>query len=318
MNDILDVIKNKDDFVITAHHHPDGDAIGSSLGLYLALKKIGKKVDIVIEEAPKTFNYLEGFNEIKEYSDKKYNVGIIVDNAEINRINKKDLLDKVKQKVVIDHHISNTLYGDINYIETLSSCSMIIYKLIKKLNIEIDNDIATAIYTGILTDTGCYKNKNVNSDTFIVSSELSKIIDITKVIKLATSTITKSEFSLRKIGIENLEFYKNDRIALTYITINDVIKCNGTKEECSSLVNIAREINTVEVSVLIRYFDDEIRVSLRSNNIDVNKVAEKFGCGGHKYASGISFNPEEKQEIIKEKIIKELESAIDEWDNNSK
>ena len=78
MNDIIDVIRNKDNFVITAHHHPDGDAIGSTLGLYLALKKIGKNVDVIVDEAPKTFNYLVGFDEIKKDSDKEYDVGFIL------------------------------------------------------------------------------------------------------------------------------------------------------------------------------------------------------------------------------------------------
>lgn len=318
MNDIISVINNNDNFVITAHHHPDGDAIGSSIALYLALKKIGKNVDIVIDNVPKTFKYLIGYNDIKSDSDKTYDVGFILDNATIDRINKPNILENMKMKVVIDHHISNTLYGDVNYIETLSSCSMIIYKLINELNITIDEDIASAIYTGILTDTGCYKNKNVNSDTFIISSELSKIIDVTKIIKLATGTISKSEFMLRKIGINNLEFYMNNRIALITISENDLKECNASKEECSSLVNIAREIDSVEVSVLIRYFNDEIRVSLRSNNIDVNKVAEQFGCGGHKYAAGIAINPNENHETVKNKIIKCLESAINEWDNSCK
>ena len=318
MNDVVDIIKNNNNFVITAHHHPDGDAIGSSIGLYLALKKIGKNVDIVIDEVPKTFKYLVGYGDIKSDSDKIYDVGLILDNANIDRINKPNIVKNMKMKVVIDHHISNTLYADVNYVETLSSCSMVIYKLIKELGIEVDIDIGNAIYTGLLTDTGCYRNKNVNSDTFIVSSELSKIIDITKIIKLATGTISKSEFMLRKIGIENLEFYMNDRIVLTYVSDDDLKKCNATKNECSSLVNIPREIEGVEVSVLIRYFHDEIRVSLRSNNIDVNKVASNFGCGGHRFAAGIAFSPDENHLSIKNRIIESLESAIDEWDNSCK
>lgn len=318
MNDIIDIINNKDNFVITAHHHPDGDAIGSCLGLYKVLKKIGKRVDVVIDEVPNTFKYLDGYNDIKCDSDKVYDVGFILDNALIDRINKPSLVNNMNMKVVIDHHISNTLYGDINYVLPLSSCSMIIYKLINELGIEIDNSIASAIYTGIITDTGCYRNKNVYSDTFVVSSELAKVIDVSYVIKNAVGTINKSEFLLRRIGMDNLEFYMNDRIAITYITMDDVIKCNGTKDECSSLVNIAREISGVEVSVLIRYFEDEVRVSLRSNNIDVNEVAMKFGCGGHKFAAGISFKGNVNKEEVKINIIKELESAINEWDNSCK
>lgn len=318
MNEIIQIINEKDNFVITSHHHPDGDAIGSSLALYLALKSLGKKVDIIIDDVPKKFKYLSGYYDIKNDADREYDVGFVLDNSIIDRINIPCLVNKMKFMVVIDHHASNSLYGDINYVLPLSSCSMVIYKLLKQLNIKIDKDIASAIYTGIITDTGCYRNKNVDYDTFVISSELSKIVDVTEIIKNSIGTISKSEFLLRKVGIDNLEFYMNNKIAITSISYDEVIKCNGTKDECSGLVNIPREIDGVEVAVLIRYFPDEIRVSLRSNNIDVNEVAKKFGCGGHKFAAGISFNPLSEHDKIKKDIIIELESAINEWNNNCK
>lgn len=318
MNEIIQIINEKDNFVITSHHHPDGDAIGSSLALYLALKSLGKKVDIIIDDVPKKFKYLSGYYDIKNDADREYDVGFVLDNSIIDRINIPCLVNKMKFMVVIDHHASNSLYGDINYVLPLSSCSMVIYKLLKQLNIKIDKDIASAIYTGIITDTGCYRNKNVDYDTFVISSELSKIVDVTEIIKNSIGTISKSEFLLRKVGIDNLEFYMNNKIAITSISYDEVIKCNGTKDECSGLVNIPREIDGVEVAVLIRYFPDEIRVSLRSNNIDVNEVAKKFGCGGHKFAAGISFDPLNEHDKIKKDIIIELESAINEWNNNCK
>ena len=318
MNEIIQIINEKDNFVITAHHHPDGDAIGSSLALYLALKSLGKKVDIIIDDVPKRFKYLSGYYDIKNDADREYDVGFVLDNSIIDRINIPCLVNKMKFMVVIDHHDSNSLYGDINYVLPLSSCSMVIYKLLKQLNIKIDKDIASAIYTGIITDTGCYRNKNVDYETFVISSELSKIVDVTEIIKNSIGTISKSEFLLRKVGIDNLEFYMNNKIAITSISYDEVIKCNGTKDECSGLVNIPREIDGVEVAVLIRYFPDEIRVSLRSNNIDVNEVAKKFGCGGHKFAAGISFDPLNEHDKIKKDIIIELESAINEWNNNCK
>ncbi len=318
MNNIVNFILENDNFVITCHVHPDGDAIGSSIALYLALKKIGKKVDMVIEDVPKTFKYLVGYDDIKLNSDNKYDVGLILDNADISRINKSNIISNINTMVVIDHHISNTNYGDINYVLGLSSCSMVIYELIKNLNIIIDKDIANAIYTGLITDTGCYKNKNVNSETFVASSELCKIVDVPYIIKNAVGTISRSEFMLRKIGMDRLELFYNNQIGVIKIYQDDIVRCNANYDECASLVNIPREIEGVEVSVLIRYFDNETRVSLRSNYIDVNEIAKTFGCGGHKNAAGIGLKADIDKKEFESKLLSVIENSINEWNNSCK
>lgn len=318
MNDIIDVINTNKTFLITAHKNPDGDAIGSSIGLYLALKKINKVVDVVIKDAPKTFSYLEGFDEIKSETNKKYDVLIILDTADEMKVNYIEAFNIVSETVLIDHHISSSRYANYNYVETLSSCSMVILKLIHNLNISLDKSIAEAIYTGLITDTGCYRNKNVDRNTFDVSSELSKFIDVSKVIKLSVGTISCKAFELKKICIENLEFYMSGKIGYSYISEDDIVKIGASYDEASSLVNIAREIEGVEVSIFVRFFKNETRVSFRSNNVDVNKIAQTFGGGGHIYASGLSVDPSLNREKIKNDILIEVEKSINEWNNNCK
>ena len=318
MNDIIDVINTNKTFLITAHKNPDGDAIGSSIGLYLALKKINKVVDVVIKDAPRTFSYLEGFDEIKNETNKKYDVLIILDTADEVKVNYKEAFKMVNETILIDHHISSLRYAKYNYVETLSSCSMVVLKLIHNLNISLDKSIAEALYTGLITDTGCYRNKNVDKNTFDVSSELSKFTDVSKVIKLSVGTISSKAFELKKIYIENLEFYMSGKIGYSYISEDDIVKIGASYDEASSLVNIAREIEGVEVSIFVRFFKNETRVSFRSNNVDVNKIAQTFGGGGHIYASGLSVDPSLNRKKIKSDILIEVEKSINEWNNNCK
>lgn len=318
MNDIIDVINTNKTFLITAHKNPDGDAIGSSIGLYLALKKINKVVDVVIKDAPRTFSYLEGFDEIKSETNKKYDVLIILDTADEMKVNYIEAFKLVNETILIDHHISSSRYANYDYVETLSSCSMVVLKLIHNLNISLDKSIAEALYTGLITDTGCYRNKNVDKNTFDVSSELSKFIDVSKVIKLSVGTISSKAFELKKIYIENLEFYMSGKIGYSYISEDDIVKIGASYDEASSLVNIAREIEGVEVSIFVRFFKNETRVSFRSNNVDVNKIAQTFGGGGHIYASGLSIDPNLDRKKIKNDILIEVEKSINEWNNNCK
>ena len=320
MNDVVSLLKHSDNFLILCHKNPDGDAVGSSMALYCALKKLNKKVDVLIEDVPKKFSFLIGYNEIISTSDKRYEVGIVVDTAEEKLICKSEMLDSVDKLIVIDHHISNSNYGDINYVNVTSACALNVYDVIKKLNVVIDRSIAEPIYLGILTDSNGLSNSDVNKNVFLAVSELSDIIDTSKVYKKVLGTITKSEFNLRKIAIDNLEFYSNDRISLITISEDDINKCKSTKDECSGLVNIGREIEGVIVSILIRRFNDEIRVSLRSNdkNISVNDIAQVYGGGGHVCAAGIILSTDIDYVSFKEELIERIETKINEWDNSSK
>ena len=318
MNEVIETIKSYDNIVVLCHVNPDGDAIGSSLAMYHLLKKLDKNVDIVIKDVPIKFSYLNGFNDIKSNSDKHYDLAIIVDSATQTRINSSEILNNVGKTLLIDHHISNSKYGDINYIVDEPACAQIIYNIVKELGIEIDKNIGEALVNGILTDTGGLSHGDVKSSTYETIYKLSKIINIPYVYKRTLGTVTKSEFELKKIAINNLKFYKDNKIGYSYITESDIESVNGTHYDASALVNIAREIEGVYVSIFTRFFSDCIRVSLRSNNIDVNKIANKFNGGGHVLASGINIDYSEDYELLINNIIKEVGIVIDEWDNSSK
>ena len=316
MNNIIDEIKVSNNIVLLCHINPDGDAIGSTLAMYESLKKLGKDVDVLIEDPPEVFNYIKNFTSIKKSSTKKYEVAIILDTASRERVSDpSNILDSVSKIIVIDHHISNTNYGNYNLVEKYPACCELVYNLIKEMDITIDKDIAVPIATGLLTDTGGFSHNDVLPSTFFLAGELSKIIDMSKIYKKVLKSISINQFNIKKIAMDNLKITSSG-IAYSYITEEDILNTNVTQNDCGILVNIPMEIDTVEVSILARIFKDKVRISLRSNNIDVNEVASIFGGAGHKNAAGITTNMP-YEELIK-KLLEVLEGKIYEWNINSK
>lgn len=317
MNNIISEIKKSNNIVLLCHKNPDGDAIGSTIGLYHVLIKLGKEVDMVIEDVPNRFSFIDGYQDIKKSSDKEYELGIILDTATREKLNNpNNIIEQVKKTIVIDHHMSNTYHGDINYVDACPACCEVVYNLVKEMNIEIDEKIAVPLCSGLLTDTGGLSHPDVKSSTYIVAGELSKIVDIPSIYKKVLGTIKREQFELNKIGTSNLEFHKDNKITFTYITEEDLNKLGLTRNEADILANLGRDIEGVEVAIFVRKYPEENRVSLRSNNIDVNEVAKVFGCGGHRNAAGISSTMEFDE--LKEKLIKEVGKKIDEWNTSSK
>lgn len=317
MNNIISEIKKSNNIVLLCHKNPDGDAIGSTIAMYQVLIKLGKEVDMVIEDVPSRFCFIDGYQDIKISSDKEYDLGIILDTATREKLNNpNNVIEHVNRTIVIDHHMSNTHHGDINYVEVYPACCEVIYHLVKEMGIEIEEKIAVPLCVGLLTDTGGLSHPDVKSSTYVVVGELSKVVDIPSIYKKVLGTITRGQFELNKIGISNLEFYKDDMISFTYITEDDLNKLGLARNEADILANLGRNIEGVEVAIFVRKYSEENRVSLRSNNVDVNEVAKIFGCGGHKNAAGISSTMEFNE--FKEKLIEEVGKKIDEWNTSSK
>lgn len=317
MNNIIDKIQSSNNIVLLCHNNPDGDAIGSTLSMYYLLKKLGKEVDIVIKGPPKRFNYLTYFKDIKEESTKDYDTAIILDTASIDRVNDpSNILSRVKTKYVIDHHISNTYYGDENLVKEYPSCCQVVYDIIKKLNIELTPSLGESLVTGLLTDTGGFSHQDVLPSTFAMAEDLSKIVNISSVFDKALRTITRNQFNIKKVALDNLEFHYDGKVALSYITEEDMQKVGVDQNDCGILVNIPLEIEGIEASIFLRKYKEEIRVSLRSKHINVNEIVKVFGGGGHINAAGVTVKM--PYEEIKQKVLEEVGKSINEWSITNK
>ena len=165
LDEILEEIKKAGSIVILTHETPDGDAIGSSLGMLLALEKLGKNADLIMSKYAKTFNFLPKVDEIKAESDiKEYDLAISLDCATFKRLDNREYFENAKKTIVIDHHGSNNMYGDINYVNPVApACSEILLAILSYYEIEIDVKIGTCLMTGIITDTGGFQWENLLS-----------------------------------------------------------------------------------------------------------------------------------------------------------
>lgn len=313
LDNILEEVDKAESIVILTHENPDGDAIGSSLALYNALKNYGKKPDIIIPEFPRTFDFLAGVDEIKKESDvTKYDLAISLDCATIKMLNGfANYFEDAKVKITIDHHNTNTMYGDYNYVSgDAPACAQIVLIALEYFKMEITKDIGTCLLTGIITDTGGFKYSGVTAETFeLVAGLLNKGINVSKIYKKVLQTKTRANFELRKIAANRLEFFEDGKIAFTYITKEDEQSVNAENGDHEGIVEIGRDIEGVEVSVFLRQTDKGCRVSMRSNEyVNVSDVCLLLGGGGHMRAAGCTMQCTIEQ--AKDKILRQLKSVI--------
>ena len=313
LDNILEEIKKAEKIVILTHELPDGDAIGSSLAMYSALKKMGKNPDVIIPELPRIYNFLPSANEIKtESSNKQYDLALSVDAAELKRIaGWNEYFETAKVKISIDHHGTNTMFGDLNFVNPdAPACAQVLIHIIEYFGVDIDKEIGTCLLTGIITDTGGFQYQSTTPETFEFAAELlKKGINIYDIYKRVMNTKSKASFELRKRAIERMEFFEEGKIAFTYVTKKDEEEVNAESGDTEGIVDEGRAVEGVEVSIFLRENDKGFKVSLRSNSyVNVSDVCLIFGGGGHIHAAGCHIA--QGLEQAKEKIINQVKMYI--------
>ena len=313
IDQILKCIKKSKNIVIVTHENPDGDAVGSSLAMYHALKGLKKNVDIIIPEYAKCFNELPGIDEVIKESDKVYDLAISLDAATDKLLNVwVKYFREADQRIVIDHHSTNTMFGDINYVDlSAPACAQVVYMLIKHYRWKITPEIGTCIMAGIITDTGGFQYSGVSRDTFNIAAELLDAgVNISKVYKKVFDTKTKSSFELRRIALDRMEFLEDDKIAFTYIINEDERKVNAGVGDYEGIVSEGRSIEGVEVSIFLHELKDgEFKISLRSNSyVNVSDVCIMFGGGGHIRAAGAKMTADPL--VIRDKVVNEVKRQL--------
>ncbi len=290
---IGEIIKNNNSFLIVSHINPDGDAIGSSLALYSALKDLGKEVYIEnpTTPIPYVYEFLEDSEAIEPVSNNKsVDVVFILDVAEFRRcgLNK----DYVKSKLVIniDHHKTNTKFGDINLvIPEAAAVGCIIWDVLEENSIDVTKNTATYLYVSLLTDTGSFRYASTTPRTFEVASKLlKKGVEPWRVAYNIYETNSLNELKLLSLVLDTLEVYYDGQLAVEYVTAEMFKKTDTGAENAEGFVNYARSVRGAEVGVLLREDDKNLfKVSIRSKDkVDVSQAALKFGGGGHKNAAG--------------------------------
>lgn len=317
MNDILSKIKESNRIAITFHASPDGDSIGSSLALLQGLLSIKKDAYIICKETlPRDFAFLP-FSQVIDGNTVSVKQGtecvIVLDCGDVKRINGDLNIDTRRYALVnMDHHLSNEMYGDFNYIDTKAAAiSEIIYSMLKALNIKITSDIASCLYTSLITDTGSFKYNNTTCNTHLVAGELINTgIDFSEIHR--TIFENKPFIKLKLMGkvLDTLELENN--LLCSMCVTNKIIEDLNIKEDIDSaeLIAYAMKIGSIDCAVLFKETDDGYKISLRSKNIvDVSKVAESLGGGGHKRAAG-AFIKNKDLNSVKEKVLNLIKNEL--------
>ena len=314
LEDIIKEIKSAENIILLTHETPDGDASGSGIALYSALKKMNKNVDIVIPDCSHIYQFLVGYNELlKEGTKEKYDLAIALDSSDIKRLNGfAKYFETAKTKIVIDHHSSNTMFGDYNFVNPAApACAQIIIILLEYLNVEIDKTIGEAIATGIITDTGGLQYSTTTPETFEFIAELiRKGVNISYIYTRTLKVISKEQFELRNIACSRLELLEDAKIAFTYVTKQEQDKLNIKTGDHEGIVELGRDIEGVEVSIFLREQEENVyKVSFRSNNyVNVADISLMFNGGGHPRAAGCTMNMPLHQ--AREKLITETKRRL--------
>lgn len=317
---VEECVKRNKSFLITTHTSPEGDALGSELAFYRLLRKLGKKAVIINEDpVPYGYDFLPNAQIIKKYKDnlKKidFDCFVVLDCSDLGRTGEVYRMNKERKAILnIDHHISNINFGDVNWVEPkASSCSEIVYQVYKKLGVPLDEISATYLYTGILTDTGSFHYSNTTSLTHKIASELlSYNSNITQIYKFVYENIPYQDMQLLARILPRMQKEAEGRIVWFQIK-KEMLKNKKLSFDLSEhILTFGRAVKDAQVVVLFKEnlgIKDEIRVNFRSQSeVDVNKIAQAFGGGGHKSASGATVKG--KIDSVRRKVFGKIKESL--------
>lgn len=323
VNDIVDLLLNKNNFLIVVHESPDGDAIGSMLALNGILKLCNKKVKMfskhrIALKLQFLYNWEEICYDFKEVENNHYDAMIMLDCGARDRAGGYVTNFKNYDTLInIDHHASNDNFGDLNYIDLTGSSTgehvyFIVKEIVKRFDMnKIPYGVATALLVALYDDTGGMRYISTTSRTLTIAAELvDSGANCSVVSENLFFSISKEKMKLTSRVISRLAFAYNDKIAYCIMTLDDLKETGARPEDSEGLIDFPRAIEGVEVSILLKEVDnDKYKLSFRSRGlVDVNEYCSTYGGGGHKAAAGCTIRG--KAENIIEKIIEELKLRL--------
>ncbi len=303
-----DIVSSYDNFLLICHERPDGDSIGALLAMGEILSSLGKKfLSVSRDEVPQVFRFLKGSGQIKkDFLLGDFEAVILLDNGDFKRTGFADRLISLKKKKVpivnIDHHVKSDLWkvASLNCVKTeASSTCEIIYDIITVLGVEITPSIATALLAGIFNDTGGFRHSNTRPRVLEISScLLNKGAKLKEISKNMANSRSVAMLKLWGIALSRLLFNPTLDLVYSVITWDDLQKAGAGEEDASGLVNLINSIPGAKFALLLyETADGKIKGSFRTelDGLDLAKLANFFGGGGHKKAAGFSITGKLKQ-----------------------
>ncbi|MFB9273564.1 DHH family phosphoesterase [Cohnella cellulosilytica] len=317
-------IRGRDDFLIVSHVQPDGDAISSTVTVAWALEKLGKRYTMLNEgPVPSRLGFLWKSSDIRTMDEagredsapaKRYRSVICVDCADYGRIGRAEQWFAPDAELLnIDHHPTNNGFGRVNLMKFHAAATAeILFELLDELGLAPDADVATAIYTGLLTDTGGFRYSSTSPLVMAMASRLLEAgVNGPELAEHLLERMTAGQLRILQRGLSRLELSEDQRIAWLWVTSEDLEETGATNEDLEGLVNYPRNIEGVEVGLLFKQNGQQsVKVSMRSaGKVNVAEVAQRFGGGGHIRAAGCRFT-DRLPEAIRQ-TIEEVRKALD-------
>ena len=309
-------IKKANKIYIAGHVNPDGDSIGSCFSMYLALKKLGKDVNVIMSSHSYIFDFFPHMKETKEKITEDIDLLIIVDSSDTSRtiLDEYDL-KHVKKVIKIDHHYSSNAVNkeDIVDVKSPATCQ-IIYRFLKDIKVKIDKDIAMYIYAGIVTDTGSFNYSSTTTETLQIASKLIETgFDFSYICRKLNDTMRESKLRLIAKTVENMETYLDGDIRFSFVPYSFMLENGIDDEDAEGMSNYLRKIEGTKIAVYVRENSKgKFKVSLRSNeDVDLSDVAIFFNGGGHKRAAGYTMNTDKDFQTNKEELFIKLNEKIE-------
>lgn len=298
-----------DNYEILTHAYPDGDTLGSGFALCLALQQMGKNARVITTNIPSKFTYLlKGVKEQEFEAETIVSTDVAADS--LLGSNMEKYIGKID--VCIDHHGSNTITAKEKFVDRFAAANCeIIYKLFRRMNVKITEQIADCLYTGISTDTGCFRYTNTTSETMRIAAQLMDFGCNTEYInKVMFETKSKTKIKIEQAVYDTMTYCANGKCAIIYTTLDMFKKLDVGDDEMEGLASIPRQIEGVLMGITMREKEDGFfKISVRTNgNINASKFCSQFGGGGHPAAAGCAI--EGTLDEVKNRLIEAAEKTL--------
>ncbi len=304
---IAETLKKQKSVNIITHVNPDGDALGSSFALKFILGKCGITANVVLDKpVPGEFEFTGWQAVVGTENAEKADCVVGVDFGELSRTPCGEVFEKAPLKIIIDHHIVKEETGDLFFSNPgAAACSENIFEIMKILGTEADEDIATALYIAIMTDTGGCRFGNTTKNTHLILAELIDYVDHAYINRMVFDVMSREKFKARQIMLQRLETYADGKI-----NVFAADKSFENEDDLNGLVNIAVNLEGAQAGVLLKQKDEnKVKVSLRTTgDINAAEICKYFGGGGHKNAAGATI--EADMETAKNQLVEEIEKRI--------
>lgn len=292
---IAETLQNAQSIVVASHVRPDADALGSTIAAALWLKEIGKKVSAWNEEGVTSkFRYLPSHDivSLPPKAPEPFDVVLALDTSVKNRLgNAADAICPGSVWINIDHHVSNELFGTINYVDpTAPATGQILFEFFRQIGARITSEMASNLFAAISTDTGSFQYEGTNARTFDAASHLVACgVDVGSLSRAMYANQPRRRFELLRFALNHAQFWSEDRIATFSLTLEDARRLAVLPEDNEGIIDQLRDIEGIKAAVFFEELPDgKVRISARSKDpaVDVCKVCQIFQGGGHPMAAG--------------------------------